>query len=44
MIWFFLMGMVAGAVGWHMFVVWYGNKLKRKQLDDAFKKGDKTHE
>lgn len=44
MIWFFLMGMVAGAVGWNMFVVWYGRKLKRNQQMEAFKKEDETHE
>ena len=44
MIWFFLTGMVAGAVGWHMFIMWLGQRIKRKQLDEAFKKGGKSHE
>ena len=44
MIWFFLMGMVAGAVGWSMFVVWYGRKLRKQKQMEAFKKEDKTHE
>jgi len=29
MIWFFLAGMIAGAVGWHMFVMWYGRRIKK---------------
>ena len=39
LIWFFLMGMIAGAVGWNTFVVWYGRRLKKKQQMEAFKKG-----
>lgn len=38
MIWFFLAGMVAGAVGWHMAIMWIGKKLIRKQQMEAFKK------
>lgn len=44
MIWFFLMGMIAGAVGWHMFAMWYGRKLKEKEMQKAFEKEGKTHE
>ena len=39
LIWFFLMGMIAGAVGWHMFVIWYGRKMKEREMQKAFKKG-----
>lgn len=38
MIWFFLMGMIAGAVGWHLFATWYGRKLERQRIMEAFKK------
>lgn len=38
MIWFFIAGMIAGAVGWHLFVTWYGRKLERERIMEAFKK------
>lgn len=34
MIWFFLAGMIAGAVGWNMFVCWLGKKLEEKRTDE----------
>ena len=39
MIWFFLMGMIAGAVGWHMLAVHIGRKMKEKEMRKAFNKG-----
>ena len=27
----FILGMIAGAVGWQMFVVWFGRRLKRQR-------------
>lgn len=44
MIWFFLMGMIAGAVGWHMLAIYIGRKLKEKEMQKAFKKEENTHE
>ena len=45
MIWFFLMGMIAGAVGMSMFVTWYGTRvIKKREMQNAFKKEGKTHE
>lgn len=34
MIWYFLAGMIAGAVGWSMFCKWAARKIrKRKQME-----------
>lgn len=34
MIWFFLAGMIAGAVGWHMFIQFLGKRIEqRKQIE-----------
>lgn len=38
MIWFFLAGMIAGAVGWNMFIVFMGRRIERKRIMEAFKK------
>ena len=35
MIWYFLAGLIAGAVGWHKIILWLGERLKhRKTLDE----------
>ena len=31
MIWYFLAGMIAGAVGWHMLVQWLGAKIQQEK-------------
>ena len=31
MIWFFLAGFIAGAVGWHLAVLWIGGRLEREK-------------
>ena len=44
MIFYFLAGIIAGAVGWHMFVSWYGEKLMRMRQMEAFKKNNKEED
>ena len=34
----FLAGMIAGAVGWHMFCGWMGKRIIRRQQMEAFQK------
>ena len=41
MIWWFLAGFVAGAVGWNMFCRWIGHKIIRKAQMEAFKRDGK---
>ena len=38
MIWFFLAGMIAGAVGWHLTIMWAGRRIRRREQMEAFKK------
>ena len=38
MIWMFLAGMIAGAVGWHMLCGWLGRKIIREQQMEAFRR------
>ena len=41
MIWFYLAGLITGAVGWHMMVLWIGGKFeKEKKMKEL--KGEKT--
>lgn len=36
MIWMYLAGFISGAVGWHMFCRWMGERILRKQQMEAF--------
>ena len=44
LIWFFLMGMIAGAIGWHLLIMWLGKRIRQKQLNDAFKRREDKHD
>ena len=37
MIWWFLAGFIAGAVGWNTFVKWMYARIKRREMMEAFK-------
>ena len=41
MIWYFLGGMIAGAVGWNMLIVRIGRKIERERQMEAFRRHDK---
>ena len=38
MIWMFMAGFIAGAVGWSRFVLWMGEKIRKKQMMESFRK------
>ena len=32
MIWYFLAGLIAGAVGWHKLIQWLGGKIQQEKM------------
>lgn len=41
---FFMLGFVFGAVGWHKFALWLGQKLERRMMAMRSFEGGKEHD
>lgn len=43
--WMFILGFIAGAASFDMFICWMGKRIRRKKTMDAFKRQEeKTHD